>query len=90
MLAHEHRLNQHPVRQFKEVLDCPVLGFLHNPLLQRIEDKGLIKPFDKGLGKVGHFLKGLDPTAIEPFPNLSGTEFLFSLFKDPIFKGLAG
>ena len=42
VLAHEHRLNQHTVRQLKEVLDRTVSRLLNNALFKRIDDKLII------------------------------------------------
>ena len=79
VLAHEHRLNQHTVRQLKKVLDRSVSRLLDNALFKRIDNKLIIELGNQVLGQVGHFLKRLDPLTIEPLPNLTSTEFLFSL-----------
>ena len=42
VLAHEHRLNQHTIRQLKEVLDRTVSRLLNNALFKRIDDKLII------------------------------------------------
>ena len=42
VLAHEYRLNQHTIRQLKEVLDCTVSRLLNNALFKRIDGKLII------------------------------------------------
>ena len=42
VLAHEHRLNQHTIRQLKEVLDRTVSRLLYDTLFKRIDDKLIV------------------------------------------------
>ena len=42
VLAHEYGLNQHTIRQLKEVLDRTVSRLLNNALFKRIDDKLII------------------------------------------------
>ncbi|ABP90642.1 hypothetical protein SSU05_1675 [Streptococcus suis 05ZYH33] len=80
VLVHENCLNQHAIWQFKKVFDSTVLRLLYNPLFERINYKMFFQLFNQRFWQVGHFRKRLDTRTVEPFPNLSGTELLLSVF----------
>ena len=84
VLTHQNGLNQHTVRQFKKIFNGTIFRFLDDTLFQWVYAEILIQFSNEVLRNVGHFFKRLHTLLVEPIPNLSGTEFLFTVFHSPV------
>ena len=84
VLTHQNRLNQHTVRQFKKILNCTIFRFLNDTLFQWVYAEILIQLGNEIFRNVGHFFERLYTLLVEPIPNLSRTEFLFTVFHSPV------
>ena len=84
VLTHQNRLNQHTIWQFKKIFNGTIFRFLNDTLFQWVHTEILIQFSNEILRNVGHFFERLHTLLVEPIPNLSSTEFLFTVFHSPI------